>query len=136
MNSNELRIENYVYRKFLNPDPKGENIGHTVCQVKAIGIENIHTSEKIGRNGIIKGLYDNLEPIPLTEEWLLKFGFEKETSHVSESHPWCDYVKEDVVISLPYYEFNFESSAIEIKSVHQLQNLHFALTGKELQCLS
>jgi hypothetical protein len=77
-----------------------------------------------------------LEPILLTEEWLVKFGFEK---------LWYD----DNGMKLPYYRLNqndylfdldYEFCAtrddagyIYLKSVHQLQNLYFALTGEELE---
>jgi hypothetical protein len=77
---------------------------------------------------------DNYRPIPLTEEWLLKFGFEVNTDYASEDNNWYDYLKNYVRISMPYFTYNFENgeSEIEIKYVHQLQNLYFALTGEEL----
>jgi hypothetical protein len=75
------------------------------------------------------------EPIPLTEEWLLKFGFVK--SKVSSQ-----FDKEKLTIQianeLEYHKKGrvyFNSWAIleeSIKYVHQLQNLYFALTGKEI----
>lgn len=68
-----------------------------------------------------------LQPIPLTEEWLVKFGWEK-------SGEW---------FYMDYYEMNlngiFNPSDAhytihnDIKYVHQLQNLYFALTGEELK---
>ena len=73
-------------------------------------------------------------PIPLTEEWLLKFGFEGSPS---------DYKKEKLSITLKgsdVYHIKgrvyFNSWAIieeQLKYVHQLQNLFFALTGEELK---
>jgi hypothetical protein len=73
------------------------------------------------------------EPIPITEEWLLKFGFEKTMS-------WT-YVKDLVGnLKLVYYlgekgwsmGFKSYSDFPNLKYVHQLQNLYFALTGEEL----
>ena len=67
-----------------------------------------------------------LNPIPLTEEILLKFGFE------SKGNFW--FVKSEIKIEkrnngFSYFRFREE---IKILSVHQLQNLYFALTGEEL----
>jgi hypothetical protein len=70
-------------------------------------------------------LDDAYRPIPLTEEWLLKFGFEItnnfQTKDRFQTH------KQDGII---WFEYGYIS--IELKYVHQLQNLYFALTGEEL----
>ena len=74
---------------------------------------------------------DMFEPIPLTEEWLLKFGiYEPIGIHNSMFSgliivEWNEYTK--------LYEFCVgDISLVFIKYVHQLQNLYFALTGEEL----
>jgi hypothetical protein len=75
---------------------------------------------------------ENITPIPLTEEWLLRFGF------IDGEILEFDDLLFDVGNSMRY---NFEDSTIgmgyygniKIKYVHQLQNLYFALTGKELE---
>ena len=67
------------------------------------------------------------EPIPLTEEWLVKFGFIN-----SESDP-IYFIKGSVAGN--FYTPNYELDWIEqspCDSVHKLQNLYFALTGEEL----
>jgi hypothetical protein len=68
---------------------------------------------------------DKLKPIPLTEEWLLKFGFDKID---------FQFIKNGIKL-FPirdlYYRGNFPIKS-DIKYVHQLQNLFFALTGEEL----
>lgn len=84
---------------------------------------------------------DDITPIPLTEEWLLKFGFNNINSKeygikcgscwMSLSNPknmgeWQDYY------CWIFDRFKF----IELKYVHQLQNLYFALTGEELTILN
>jgi hypothetical protein len=80
---------------------------------------------------------EDYEPIPLTEEWLLKFGFDSVKT-------W--YEINDQFISLkPEYDgcggFDFFVFTIDmdrpmyvtfIEYVHQLQNLYFAITGQEL----
>lgn len=69
---------------------------------------------------------DSFIPIPLTEEWLLKFGFEK---------VGFQFIKDGIEL-FPirdlYYRGNFPIKS-DIKYVHQLQNLYFALVGKELK---
>jgi len=66
-------------------------------------------------------------PIPLTEEWLLKFGFEK-------LEGWDDMYYFQIG-DFQIHEYNvsgYEFDDFDIKNVHQLQNLYFALTGEEL----
>jgi hypothetical protein len=70
----------------------------------------------------------DVEPIPLTEEWLLKFGFETNDVrfwqissfrlHINRYGEWI---------------FKVETFEQEIKYVHQLQNLYFDLVGQELK---
>jgi hypothetical protein len=68
--------------------------------------------------------YLDIKPIPLTEEWLLKFGFEDDnaffknriTLYKQDGIFWCDLLWD----------------CIDVNYVHQLQNLYYALTGEEL----
>jgi hypothetical protein len=75
----------------------------------------------------------HLKPIHLTEEWLLRFGFEK-------TMEWT-YSKELLGNSKLVYYLGEKGWSIGFKNysdfsnltyVHQLQNLYFALTGEEL----
>ena len=63
-------------------------------------------------------------PIPLTEEWLLKFGYDLTT----ENH----YALSGHLIWKCNDLFMCDKNGIVLKYVHQLQNLYFALTGEEL----
>lgn len=81
-------------------------------------------------------------PIELTEEWLVKFGFEK----AKHSHGYDCYIKDgfdfDIVSHGRYWVlaiYTDESCTDSLyfahgrfEYVHQLQNLYFALTGSEL----
>ena len=75
-------------------------------------------------------------PIPLTEEWLIKFGFVKYGT-LHDSYKLNPFIVELGILG-NHYTFrkimNREESILlkEIKYVHQLQNLYFALTNKEL----
>lgn len=69
-------------------------------------------------------------PIPLTEEWLLKFGFEK-VWHEFFLNGFCIFKDSDNF----YYSLRDEGMMdVCIIYVHQLQNLYNALTGQELEC--
>lgn len=75
----------------------------------------------------------NVKPIPLTSEWLERFGFERVNDYRYQNY---DYMIEvmmngDKVVRIR--QSDHESWPIStIKFVHQAQNLYFALTGKEL----
>lgn len=139
MQAQELRINNAlkINGKIVN------KIGYGV-------IMDLYQKNKGIKNNYLNTLI--FKPIPLTEEWLLKFGFEKWT--------WCD---DCAFISLffgdslhcRYYDDVWHIKRMKvgrddrgvygktegkyilpkgkIKYVHQLQNLYFALTGQELE---
>lgn len=67
--------------------------------------------------------YDEIEQIPLTEEWLEKFGFVKNSLNI--------FCKDDILV-VNGFEVILGKIIVKIENVHSLQNLYFALTGKEL----
>jgi hypothetical protein len=80
-----------------------------------------------------------LQPIPLTEEWLLKFGFNCVSDHNPNKKVFrlnFGYFKElNFAVNSEYGELNYfryNGGYTNIKHVHQLQNLYFALTCEEL----
>lgn len=83
---------------------------------------------------------NGLEPIPLTEEWLIRVGFEKQDSGYKINHPdYCEWYQRDFPVigelcqsSDKEYLYDTDTDILRINSVHQLQNLIFALTGEEL----
>lgn len=68
-------------------------------------------------------------PIPLTEEWLLKFGF-KQDGFYNSAERWV-YLNNILFKGNGHYILCHYPLCM-IKYVHQLQNLYFALTGEEL----
>ena len=79
--------------------------------------------------------YDGINPIPITEDWLLKLGFH-ETQRMAKYVEFS--INNDYFLRLPickhlekdyWYALRGE---VKIKYVHQLQNLYHALTGEEL----
>lgn len=95
----------------------------------------------------------NFTPIPLTEEWLLKFGFENgnmsfqfhkknicvcleyttyRVYHISNG--WNINLAGELDDKISIWDIKENSSVIfNLKYVHQLQNLYYCLTGEELK---
>ena len=87
------------------------------------------------------GIFEEFEPIELSEEWLLKAGFEKDDTGVDIfDQDYCEwYQREFPVIGIlcqssdKSYIFDENTDTLRLEYVHQLQNLYFALTGEELE---
>lgn len=79
---------------------------------------------------------DMLAGIPLTSEWLEKFGFSyKDGADAFGTYRknFCHIYKHDDEEG--YFHFSlgtFHGKKLEITSVHQLQNLYFGVIGEEL----
>lgn len=131
MKANELRVGNYV-----------DYIGEVVT---IIGVTAEHPF--INRITIDYLEYEEILPIPLTEEILLKCGFEECTDyyfdgksmffydiHKSlENSEFYIYFNENNKICLSIMEEeDIISKSLNIQHLHQLQNLYFALTNEEL----
>ena len=75
---------------------------------------------------------ESVVPIPLTEEWLVKLGFDGYSKYILGG----GRIRIKFVRNGTRTQTSFKNVAIprQIKYVHQLQNLYFALTGEELVC--
>ena len=118
MKAQDFRIGNIVNHQEYKSIFKGRI---TSISPYRIGIDNRTT---------IKLNSDNLIPIPLTEEWLLRFGFKQGTLKNCYFKSWGDNGVETVVFEY-HYKGGFEYEIGEhrhktIQYVHQLQNLYFA----------
>lgn len=133
---NELRVGNLVLNK----------------QQEQINVHVIH-----GNCAWVDGIYINeYSPIPLTEEWLLKAGFELYNYEPNEEgDEFPDFIYMSYKLTPPeklyyytitntpeeggYFDFCIKVQFADyvmlstIQYVNQLQNLYFALTGKELE---
>jgi hypothetical protein len=79
-------------------------------------------------------------PIPLTEEILLKAGFER---YYNEYHHTNQFTRKDFKLILRSEKYEgytpcshgeyLYSKGERLKYLHQLQNLYYALTGQELE---
>ena len=86
---------------------------------------------------------DIFKPIPLTEGWLIKFGFEKDAGgqfilnlnykHLNGRLMYSDFCTMSVFSDFSDGRKEDYTFQRDIVYVHQLQNLYFDLTGKELK---
>lgn len=119
MKATELRIGNLV--DLGNRIAKVIEINHLSCVV----VDLEETQDTIED-------YERTKPIKLTEEWLLKLGFEKQMA-------WTYKISLTGNKNLVYYLGekgwsigNKNYSDFSCEHVHHLQNLYFALTREEL----
>jgi hypothetical protein len=123
MKASELRIGNLIGFNYGN-----RKTYSTITEITSIDVKLNDGFAELSQ----------LEPIPLTEKWLLRFGYIKFEVNATI---FCEYsLVDDGVLK---YKLLFdkrnnnivmpnEYKPIKIKHVHQLQNLYFALTGEEL----
>jgi hypothetical protein len=113
MEANELRIGNIVLKSLKSGNGRKVETEISIQDFVRI-IEDI-------------GVF-NYEPIPLTEEWLVKFGYKKQAYNGVWYHPDLNNapaltIEDDGL----YYEYT------KIEHVHHFQNLCFVLTLQELE---
>ena len=110
MKASELRIGNYI---FLTKDV---NKSYVITKTSGAIIDYIECESVLSK------------PILLTEEWLLKFGFEKGSLIYKND----SFNLNGEIVFKGENSFRYFGLETKIKYVHQLQNLYFALTGYEL----
>jgi hypothetical protein len=113
LKASELRIGNYAFRNGILVQVDGRSIMDAEA-------------------GLV--VYDG---VPLTEDWLLKFGFQQVGN---ESKYFVAFQGRYHFVSLSSSRYNYQMGyekdwlvQIPISPVHQLQNLYHALTGQELE---
>ena len=139
MNANELRINNLVaINNELLLETKGE-----IYKVSGINLrfESMFPDSKsvifLDHTKSIRtySQFDEfIEPIPLTEDWLLKMGFVYRGIYYH--FPNHDIFKLEQYKNKNAYWLRHASESLDsvrINHVHTLQNLYFSLTGEELQ---
>jgi len=117
MEARELRIGNYIGYKEVDLNVGQEIIKQYQCTINDIA--------EIERGNIC----NRYSPIPLTEEWLVRFGFEVyEFDHKASQYRHGNrllVIRDDNC----FYDYGAD---VNVKYVHQLQNLYFSLTNEEL----
>ena len=126
--ANEVRIGNIVFSTITDEE----------VEIAAIlqNEKDIFDFEVKDKEGMFSESQDeDVESILLTEDWLLKFGFEKKEDEVLNFRRYPVMVKKHLQNYWSVYIDNLQvlcSTPLELKHVHQLQNLYFDLTQKEL----
>ena len=129
MNANELRIGDLVnVSGFIS---EIDTISSVACWVTFLDYqEDIPQTQEVNT--------EKLEPIPITIECLRRFGFDVRRGDVCDfwhiginplTNDWLFYIKWLYGREYPFYKNGYH----KIIYVHQLQNLYYALTGKELE---
>lgn len=133
MEAKSLRLGNYVMN--------GDDIG----RVERLSIIRISTSSP--HVGV------EISPIKLTEEWLITFGFGKKefrSMFDNRDEYWLDrtivtevserntgfYLHAHNGVEMSFRDDSMVYRYVKLDYVHQLQNIYFALTGKELELKS
>ena len=130
MKASELRVGNLVNYRIIDEFDKRKEW----LEVSQIDHDDLRILEIENENN------QDYQPIKLTEEWLLKLGF-------SEYKDFGYSTKQFDLLPLQGFSYNLKTKKImimqkgniqshwldnEVNYVHQLQNLYFALTEREL----
>ena len=121
MKANELRIGNWIRTS------KEEQVVDVLCDsVSTMSYQCLP--------------YCDVAPILITEEWLIKFGYTKDKDGDFVKNKYCigsegwfgvAHLKYET-LGVSMNERHYECISHNIKHVHQLQNIIYALTGEEL----
>jgi hypothetical protein len=124
----EVRIGNKLNYKYFNPNPNGGGTWEFATATIVAVSKNSFSFTLNGDKRIYK--IGELHPIPLTEGWLLCFGFK-----ITRTQALYIYNEFGDQVSLNKIDGKFELTylATPIPYVHTLQNLIFALTNTELK---
>lgn len=139
INIRELRIGNYV---IWGGREKPAIVNGVFIRKSPAKTENVLLLDK----EYIETFEDNIQPVPLTTEMLLKCGFyeeKKNKTYIKEIDGYIGYARlkfyayikaDNTVDSIRVRQGqNHTGNTLNIISIHQLQNLYFALTGQELE---
>lgn len=125
--ASELRIGNLIINTFKKTNGFPDYIDRVVS-LAAYGEINVWSEPINKENGGSKCMM--FEGVPLTKEWLLRFGFKFMSMTIDSPATW---IKDQIQLKQTESK-DIIFHGLQIKHVHQLQNLYFALTGKELLC--
>lgn len=135
MEAQELRIGNIVK---IDDEYLGPIEGKVTSLNEKAEVELLLSVNK-GNLGYCRCGSDDIFPIPITEELLLKIGFKKENEHIAvKPDKNCLVHFPNHFITGEYFVIAFARlpgmlSTIPIKHLHQLQNAYYLVTGEELE---
>lgn len=133
INEKELRLGNLILGIYYTEDDEGEEIEHDdICEVLAINNGDhfadysIYVDSKSDTE-----IFSSFHPIPLTEEWLVKLGFEYLRRKDGTQGVYSNG-KMNLILSNSGNVYTMKNKLIPY--VHTLQNYYYftLLTGQEL----
>ena len=119
MTARELRIGNYINPKF---------------PMKVVNIfpDEVNADFEGNEGDVFEFKNEDIEGVPIDEEWLKKINLVSVGGDfVRFNKLRCFLLRRDN--SGYYYGLPNNSMRTEVKFIHQLQNLYFALTGEEIE---
>lgn len=128
MKASELRIGNLVESQITITHKVANALFlYQISELKSLKTEVCNYYQPLDTTNLY---YKDLKPIPITEGWLSRFGFES-IKHVYDG---MIFKKDWLRIANNMLSWEWRGGYIRHspKYVHQLQNLYFALTGEEL----
>ena len=130
MKIEELRIGNWIETKKNFTSWEGTKGISSPKKIKIFGLEFF---EKLVYDNEIWLNIEEFSPISINKLWLLKLGFVKNQNHGIENYLTSDsnYYPDNKQFKI-FDRFGGYIYVENIEFVHQLQNLYFALTQKEL----
>lgn len=129
MKANELRIGNFFYDDISKSFCSIKNINHDGWISLFVLKDGETITEKLP-------IVDNISKIPINKENLIKFGFIELKKHGYYDYYFTQYgafkFDADETSSCVYIKYN-DIVIAYCEYIHELQNLYFALTKKELE---
>jgi len=136
MKTSDLRIGNKILGFYYDYSEEEEQEKSEICTVLAL--DSVGATEYTiwveGESAIIEH-YSEFKGIPLTEEILLKCGFENKHKNLFTFKDLIEIIfwNDEDVIGFNVWIYPTTPKKMEnVKYLHQLQNLYFALTQNEL----
>lgn len=123
----ELRLGTFIYAAV------DENDKLLVCQVTQLKQRGLVWSSDLGTDPQGKNYtgYEFIDSIPLTHDWLIRFGFEFDSHTYSRGNFWLAPTKTNRYEVFLTGLYNGSQTTLDF--VHELQNLYFSIMGSELE---
>lgn len=128
----ELRIGNIIdfhYEKMGTTPPYPVEVIQILCSGVEVSNRNLETVSQAWVEFLINDV--DIKPIPLNENWLKALGFEQHDKDRKDFR--LGFLRICEATDGTYNEPDLLSVWLNIKYVHQLQNLFYALTNDELK---
>lgn len=132
----ELRIGNLFLPVFWQNSLRiKDSVPCVVAEISSQGIKSHEVGKSLKKRSPSSTFtFENIDAVPIHQEWLVKLRFVRD-------HHIFSYGDSSMVFSLhyvtprefaPYFNDRVINEKLRVYTVHQAQNLYYAITGKEL----